>query len=105
MRLADSPPIALFVSCAAAMIAGCAGGGPQESAVTLPAATARSTMLHMAKKSILIYAAANDTNHVDVFDYSNGVKGGYPAIDELGIHILIFVVPATGAWVMARFLP
>jgi hypothetical protein len=40
-----------------------------------------------------------------VFDYSNGVKGGYPAIDELGIHILIFVVPATGAWIMARFLP
>jgi hypothetical protein len=33
-------------------------------------------MLHMAKKSILIYAAANDTNHVDVFDYSNGEQVG-----------------------------
>ena len=38
-------------------------------------------------------------------DYSNGVKAGYAAIDELGIHILLFVVPAIGAWVMARFLP
>jgi hypothetical protein len=38
-------------------------------------------------------------------DYSNGIKAGYAAIDELGIHILLFVLPAIGAWVAARFLP
>jgi hypothetical protein len=38
-------------------------------------------------------------------DYSNGVKAGYAAIDELGIHILLFVVPTIGAWTAARFLP
>jgi hypothetical protein len=37
-------------------------------------------------------------------DYSNGVKAGYAAIDELGIHILLFVVPTIGAWATARFL-
>jgi hypothetical protein len=38
-------------------------------------------------------------------DYSNGVKAGYSAVDELGIHILVFAVPAIGAWLAARFLP
>jgi hypothetical protein len=39
-----------------------------------------------------------------VVDYSNGVKAGYAAMDELGIHILIFTLPVIGAWVAARFL-
>jgi hypothetical protein len=39
------------------------------------------------------------------FNYSNSVKAGYSATDELGIHILLFVVPASGAWLAARFLP
>jgi hypothetical protein len=38
-------------------------------------------------------------------DYSNGVKAGYSAVDELGIHILVFALPAIGAWLAARFLP
>jgi cell shape-determining protein MreD len=38
-------------------------------------------------------------------DYSNGVKAGYSAVDELGIHILVFALPAIGAWLTARFLP
>jgi hypothetical protein len=38
-------------------------------------------------------------------DYLNGVKAGYAAIDELGIHLLLFAVPAIGAWISARFLP
>jgi len=38
------------------------------------------------------------------FDYSNGVKAGYSAIDELGIHIALFTLPAIGAWLAARFL-
>jgi hypothetical protein len=38
-------------------------------------------------------------------DYSNGVKAGYSAVDELGIHIFVFALPAIGAWLAARFLP
>jgi hypothetical protein len=38
-------------------------------------------------------------------DYSNGVKAGYSARDELGIHILIFALPTLSAWLAARFLP
>lgn len=38
------------------------------------------------------------------FDYSRGVKAGYSAIDELGIHIILFVLPTISAWVAARFL-
>jgi hypothetical protein len=38
-------------------------------------------------------------------DYSNGVKAGYSAMDELGIHILIFTVPTLSAWLAVRFLP
>jgi hypothetical protein len=37
-------------------------------------------------------------------DYTNGVKAGYAAVDELGIHIVLFAVPALGAWFAARFL-
>jgi hypothetical protein len=37
------------------------------------------------------------------FDFSNGVKAGYSASDELGIHILLFMLPALGAWLAARF--
>jgi hypothetical protein len=39
-----------------------------------------------------------------VVDFMNGVKAGYSALDELGIHILLFTVPAVGAWLAARFL-
>jgi hypothetical protein len=38
-------------------------------------------------------------------DFSNGVKARYKAIDELWIHLVLFVVPAAGAWAAARFLP
>jgi hypothetical protein len=38
-------------------------------------------------------------------DYFNGVKAGYSTTDELGIHILLFTLPALGAWLAARFLP
>ena len=38
-------------------------------------------------------------------DYSYGVKAGYSAVDELGIHILLFAFPAVGAWLAVRFLP
>jgi hypothetical protein len=37
-------------------------------------------------------------------DYSNGVKAGYSALDELGIHLLLFTVPAFAAWFAARLL-
>jgi uncharacterized membrane protein len=39
-----------------------------------------------------------------VVDYLNGVKAGYSAMDELGIHALIFIVPALSAWLAARFV-
>jgi hypothetical protein len=39
------------------------------------------------------------------FDYANGVKAGYSAVEELGIHILLFTVPAISSWLAARFWP
>jgi hypothetical protein len=39
------------------------------------------------------------------FDYSQGLKAGYAAVDELGIHLILLVIPAFGAWAAARFLP
>ena len=39
-----------------------------------------------------------------VVDYLNGVKAGYSAIDELGIHLLVFTLPAFGSWLAARLL-
>jgi hypothetical protein len=38
------------------------------------------------------------------WDYARGVKAGYSAIDELGIHLLLFIVPALCAWLVARLL-
>ena len=38
------------------------------------------------------------------FDYSRGVKAGYSPVEELGIHIFLFAIPAVGAWLSARFL-
>jgi hypothetical protein len=38
-------------------------------------------------------------------DYSNGVKAGFGALEELGIHVILFMVPTIGAWVAARYLP
>lgn len=35
-------------------------------------------------------------------DLANGVKSGYAALDELGIHILLFTVASLGAWAAAR---
>ena len=37
-------------------------------------------------------------------DTFNGVKEGYSALDELGIHLLLFTVPAFAAWLAARLL-
>ncbi len=39
-----------------------------------------------------------------VVDYSNGVKAGYAASEELRIHALVFLVPAITAWLAARYL-
>ena len=39
-----------------------------------------------------------------VIDYRNGLKAGYSAVDELGIHLFLFIVPAFGAWLFARYL-
>jgi hypothetical protein len=39
------------------------------------------------------------------FDYSQGLKAGYAAVDELGIHLILLIIPAFGAWAAARFLP
>ena len=39
-----------------------------------------------------------------VIDYTNGVKAGYSAVEELGIHLLLFTLPAFGAWLFARDL-
>lgn len=39
-----------------------------------------------------------------VVDYSNGVKAGYSPLEELGIHLIVFAVPAVGAWLAARWL-
>ena len=40
-----------------------------------------------------------------VVDFLMGVKAGYSPVDELGIHILLFTLPAIGTWLAARFLP
>jgi hypothetical protein len=39
-----------------------------------------------------------------VVDYWNGTKAGYSSLDELGIHIFVFTLPAIGAWLSARIL-
>lgn len=36
-------------------------------------------------------------------DLAMGVKAGYSALEELGIHLGIYIVPAAGAWVAGRF--
>jgi hypothetical protein len=40
-----------------------------------------------------------------VVDFMKGVKAGYTPVDELGIHILLFTVPAISSWLGVRFLP
>ncbi|MBV8071339.1 MAG: hypothetical protein JO270_15630 [Acidobacteriaceae bacterium] len=37
-------------------------------------------------------------------DYFHGVKAGYSALDELGIHLVLFMIPAFAAWLAARLL-
>jgi hypothetical protein len=39
-----------------------------------------------------------------VIDYYAGVNSGYSALEELGIHLVVFIVPAVGAWLAARWL-
>ena len=36
-------------------------------------------------------------------DYSNGVKAGFPAIEEAAIHTVLFTIPAIGAYLAARY--
>ncbi len=36
-------------------------------------------------------------------DLVAGVRAGYSLVEELGIHLLLFIVPAAGAWLAARF--
>jgi hypothetical protein len=38
------------------------------------------------------------------FDYVGGLRAGYSALDELGIHILLFTLPTLAAWLSARWL-
>jgi hypothetical protein len=38
-------------------------------------------------------------------DYSNGVKAGFGPLEELGIHLVIFMLPTIGAWATTRYLP
>ncbi len=37
-------------------------------------------------------------------DLGAGVRAGYSAVEELGIHLVLFIVPAAGAWAVARWL-
>ncbi len=37
-------------------------------------------------------------------DFSRGVSAGYSALDELGIHLVLFAVAGFGAWAAARWL-
>jgi len=37
-------------------------------------------------------------------DYAGGVKAGYSPLEELGIHLVVFTLPAFGAWLAARWL-
>ena len=37
-------------------------------------------------------------------DYGRGVKAGYSPLEELGIHLLIFTIPAFAAWLAARWI-
>lgn len=39
-----------------------------------------------------------------VFDFRNGVNAGYSPKDELGIHLVIFILPALASWAATRFL-
>jgi hypothetical protein len=41
---------------------------------------------------------------VCAIDFARGVKAGYSVAEELGIHALLFVVPAAVALCTARFL-
>ncbi len=33
-----------------------------------------------------------------------GVRSGYSLIEELGIHLVVFILPASGGWLAARLL-
>ncbi len=37
-------------------------------------------------------------------DLAAGVRAGYTIVDELGIHLLVFLAPAAAAWAAARML-
>jgi hypothetical protein len=37
-------------------------------------------------------------------DLMVGVRVGYSLVEELGIHLVVFIVPAAGAWLAARLL-
>jgi len=82
---------------AAALIAGCGGGGSQGPTATLPAARAAQTLDAAANRgeswmlprskggsSILIYALDEQTGDVNVYDYSSGAQvgelGGFAAV-------------------------
>lgn len=38
------------------------------------------------------------------FDLMVGVRAGYSLVAELGIHLVVFIVPAAGGWLAARLL-
>ncbi len=86
MRCTPDTLTALLGACAVTLTAGCAGGASQASA-TLPAMGANrepgsaayrgsSWMLPGKKSATLIYAVANDTANVNVYDYANGQQVG-----------------------------
>lgn len=39
-----------------------------------------------------------------VVDFFMGVRAGYAPLDELGIHAVLFTIPALSAYLIARFL-
>ena len=39
-----------------------------------------------------------------IFDYMAGVRAGYSPLEELGIHLVLFTIPAFGGWFAARLL-
>ncbi|MEZ5398480.1 MAG: hypothetical protein R2729_02360 [Bryobacteraceae bacterium] len=38
------------------------------------------------------------------FDLATGVRAGYALVDELGIHLAVFIAPAAAAWAATRWL-
>jgi|HubBroStandDraft_6_1064221.scaffolds.fasta_scaffold150789_2 hypothetical protein len=100
MRFAPATLAAFLGASTVTLIAGCAGGGPQGSTSSLPAAGSRSWMLPQksGSKSILVYARDARTGDVNVYDYANGEQVG--TINEF---IIAGCVDAKGDVYLVKF--